>query len=512
MTQILRYLARKTAFYRASLWFPTASAVLLSLTLPIIHWSLFAWFGLVPFFLFLSAKHLPVKKAIQGMLLFGIILGFMVIFPLLSVSAAWLSYGISSFQPYLLLRILFFPIVALFAGFLGSLFFAPFYFAYRRYNKGFLAALFISSIFVVIEFIRSTYGFFGFSWGVFGYALIDVPFITSAAHLPGGVLVLSFIILLANFTFSEIIDNAISEKIPNQEQGWRKLNQYSSHILCIGLLLILPLIGKISSSNVSCTNLPTRVAVISTTITTEESNNEASYTFFKKKILIALEEGAKLVLLPENVFPFMEIDEDTQYPTNPIAIGIQPTGRLFDDLLSVSMDFPNASLALGLHTVQGTKHFNSLVVIKNGAISSIYRKNHLVPFAEYKPKFTPPLFPSYEHLSAGSPTDSFHIGNSAANALICSEIGVLPIHVTQGNPPNIILSPSNDGVFSSQYAAITHHMFARMRAIEAHAYLLRSSKGGISSIIDPEGHVLTQGQSNEILFADIFLQCSAKNP
>jgi apolipoprotein N-acyltransferase len=47
---------------------------------------------------------------------------------------------------------------------------------------------------------------------------------------------------------------------------------------------------------------------------------------------------------------------------------------------------------------------------------------------------------------------------------------------------------------------------ARMRALESGAYLLRASKGGISSIIDGNGVTQKEGRDG-VLIADIVPEC-----
>lgn len=72
---------------------------------------------------------------------------------------------------------------------------------------------------------------------------------------------------------------------------------------------------------------------------------------------------------------------------------------------------------------------------------------------------------------------------------------------------DIIIAPSNDGVFTAPGIAATHHTMARMRALESQAYLLRAVRGGRSSIIAPSGDVLAQTDNSGVLFADIGVNC-----
>ena len=84
---------------------------------------------------------------------------------------------------------------------------------------------------------------------------------------------------------------------------------------------------------------------------------------------------------------------------------------------------------------------------------------------------------------------------------ICSEVDITPL---SAHGAKLILSPSNDSVFVSKGILSLHHQITRMRALETGAYLLRSTKGGISSIIDPYGNTIaSMSEKNGVLIADI---------
>ena len=86
-------------------------------------------------------------------------------------------------------------------------------------------------------------------------------------------------------------------------------------------------------------------------------------------------------------------------------------------------------------------------------------------------------------------------------AAICSEIGIIPFGA--GNA-TMILAPSNDSALDSFGINTLGDQAARMRALETGAYVLRSTKGGISSVIDSYGRTLASAHdSNEVLVVDI---------
>jgi apolipoprotein N-acyltransferase len=177
----------------------------------------------------------------------------------------------------------------------------------------------------------------------------------------------------------------------------------------------------------------------------------------------------------------------------------------YEELLHISRAYPKSTLAIGLHTQKDGAHYNSVILLSGGEVRGVYHKKHLIPFGEYTPRQFEPFVPAFEKLTAGDDSqDELALGEIPLLMNVCSEAGVM----MNEKIPGIILSPSNDSVFSSKQVGVIHHLFSRMRALEHNAYLLRSSKGGISSIIAPDGKVLTQSvDSDEILFAEIEPKC-----
>jgi apolipoprotein N-acyltransferase len=142
--------------------------------------------------------------------------------------------------------------------------------------------------------------------------------------------------------------------------------------------------------------------------------------------------------------------------------------------------------------------YNSLVLFTNGKPVAYYHKRKLVPFAEYSPLGLD--LPLVMPFTAGVREQYFSVAGVNVTGLMCSEVSDATILIDN---VGIIISPSNDSVFASDAIALIHHRMARMRALEANAYLLRASKGGISSVIEPNGDVLAETHGDYILVADI---------
>ncbi|WP_374087556.1 apolipoprotein N-acyltransferase [Methylomicrobium lacus] len=141
--------------------------------------------------------------------------------------------------------------------------------------------------------------------------------------------------------------------------------------------------------------------------------------------------------------------------------------------------------------------YNSVITL--GREAGMYRKVHLLPFGEYMPwqpvsgwilshfnmrlsQFTPGR-PDQPLLSAGG----YRFSTS-----ICYE-DAFAENALRGLPEAAYLvNATNDAWFGDSIEPHQHLQMARMRALEAGRYLLRSTNTGATAIISPEGKVLSQ--------------------
>ncbi|MCA1661824.1 MAG: apolipoprotein N-acyltransferase [Novosphingobium sp.] len=131
-----------------------------------------------------------------------------------------------------------------------------------------------------------------------------------------------------------------------------------------------------------------------------------------------------------------------------------------------------------------------------GRIRAGYVKAHLVPYGEYLPMrgLLEPL--GLSRLVAGSL--DFRSGSGPRTlelqpwgrigVQICYEIIFSGQVVEEGNRPEFIFNPSNDGWFGA-FGPPQHLAQARLRAIEEGLPVLRSTTNGISAVIDANGVV-----------------------
>jgi apolipoprotein N-acyltransferase len=146
------------------------------------------------------------------------------------------------------------------------------------------------------------------------------------------------------------------------------------------------------------------------------------------------------------------------------------------------------------------------LIAPSGAFLARYDKVHLVPFGEYVPFqallfFAKNLTKEVGTFSAGTDRNVFSITQSGVNGkigtFICYE-SVFPDEIRQFalNGAQVFVNVSNDAWFGSTGAAGQHLNMARMRAIENHRWLLRSTNTGITASINPYGQVIAQAAPN----------------
>ena len=152
---------------------------------------------------------------------------------------------------------------------------------------------------------------------------------------------------------------------------------------------------------------------------------------------------------------------------------------------------------------EGDRFYNSLVMIdKDGQVSNVYDKNHLVPFGEYIPyQEWIPLAPvaKFKGFSGGGGPQSFPTPSGLKySPVICYEIIFPGAVVNEKDRPNFILNVTNDSWYGFSAGPYQHLAQATYRAIEEGTPIVRVADTGISTIIDPYGRISTESK----LFTD----------
>jgi apolipoprotein N-acyltransferase len=126
---------------------------------------------------------------------------------------------------------------------------------------------------------------------------------------------------------------------------------------------------------------------------------------------------------------------------------------------------------------------------------SRYDKVHLVPWGEYIPFkrfffFARKLTAGAGNMDPGTERRVFHINGHVYGAFVCYEsIFADEIRQFVRDGAEVLVNISDDGWYGDTSAAWQHLNMVRMRAIENHRWILRSTNTGVTAAINPYGLV-----------------------
>jgi apolipoprotein N-acyltransferase len=144
-----------------------------------------------------------------------------------------------------------------------------------------------------------------------------------------------------------------------------------------------------------------------------------------------------------------------------------------------------------------TRYYNSFLVFgRDGRLSGVYDKFHLVPFGEYLPfenlmkKFglTKIVGIAGSFATGDGPHTLAVSGAPPFGPLICYEI-LFPGRVVGARRPAWIVNVTDDSWFGPWAGPLQHLLVARMRAIEEGLPVARAANTGVSAVIDPLGRI-----------------------
>ena len=374
-----------------SYFFPLTSGILLSLTLVYIGLSPLAWIALIPFLFFSTDPNISYWKLLKGTLLMGAIYYFFVTYPLLHLSGWWWTG--SSGPSAMMFAHIKYSFIVLATALWSALWYLPSAFFIRKVGLRSPYVFVIAPVWAVVEYIRAGYGLDGYSWGALGYALTDTEYLKYIARLPlGGVYALSTLVVLGNLAlvdvFSQILQTKESFFLRIRNTFREFIKNPLTHLIfwIFSLLLVASFIfGMVHTRTAESAGIPLRVAVVSSPLNTAESASESGYRYYRKKLNVAFSNNAQLIVLPENAFPYFELDEQSGLLSLHNRIQLTDRDLLYADLLALSVTHPDSVIAAGLHTQRDDKKYNSTVFLSRGSPIAFYHKRTLIPFTEYSP-------------------------------------------------------------------------------------------------------------------------------
>ncbi|RKY38658.1 MAG: apolipoprotein N-acyltransferase [Candidatus Omnitrophota bacterium] len=430
------------------------SSILLILSFPLFNLSFLAWVAFVP--LFINARRSR-KKNFLLFYLTGVIFWAGVLY--------WIVY----------VSLLGYIVLTLYLAVYFALFGLGIYSPQENLKEEFLYILFLSSLWVSLEFIRA-HLFTGFPWALLGYSQYRNLLLIQTSDISGTYGV-SFLLIAVNVGISRFL---LGLK--------RKKRVYLLSPIFASLLLLATLVYGYQRLRYISQLKPSRSVVVSV-IQGNISPQEKWDGEFKKRIIYrylsltkkALRRGeVDLVVWPETAVPcYFYQDKEAQ-------------GKI----LSLSSHI-RSFLLIGTVVREGEKIFNSALFISKGRVIERYDKLHLVPFGEYVPSLFAFVRNFFEigNFSAGKEWRIF--SSSQINllppfsTLICFE-DIFP-YLSRGfvrKGARFLINISNDAWFGKSSAPYQHLQCAVFRAIENRVNLIKCSNTGISCFIAPTGRIV----------------------
>ena len=199
-------------------------------------------------------------------------------------------------------------------------------------------------------------------------------------------------------------------------------------------------------------------------------------------------------------------DENSNIPSIIVWPETAVSYRLFEepgrmsDLTTMLRTHPeNSVLLTGLlrRDYQVGSYSNGLVMVeRDGQVSNVYDKHHLVPFGEYIPfQEWVPLTPvvQFKGFKQGEGPQTYNTpGGHTYSPLICYEIIFPGRSLAMGDIPDFIVNVTNDAWYGLSAGPHQHFTHAIYRAIETGVPIIRAANTGISAIISPYGKVLVR--------------------
>lgn len=193
------------------------------------------------------------------------------------------------------------------------------------------------------------------------------------------------------------------------------------------------------------------------------------------------------------------IDYHFRYRTNRDSYGI--VEQLIDYLETQEVPYvignSSARLLRGEDGELERVDYNAVIVYDDGGFSEPYRKTHLVPFTEHFPyrRQFPWLYDllmanGSNHWGKGEEYTVFELDGVKFSTPICFEdtFGYISREfVSRG--AEVIVNLTNDLWSKSVAASMQHMQMAVFRATETQRSMVRSTNGGMTTIIDPNGRI-----------------------
>jgi len=473
---------------------PFLSGLLLSLAFPKPGLYFLAWIALVPLFLNISRQNIKNKDAFKEGFVFGLSYFFGTLY--------WIYHSIHYYGGMgLVWSIL--AVIAL-STYL-SLYTGTFTFLISLIHKRTLYPLLITapSLWVSLEYIR-TYLFTGFPWSSIGYSQYKMLHLIQIADITG-IYGISFLVVAFNGAIVDmILLKKRTEEIPLYPLGPRIAGAF---LLILAFIFTFVYGHKRLNQNRPGTDI--RVSIVQGNIPQDKKWDPG----FQREVMNIYEnltretvkrDSPDIIIWPETAVPFIfKEPESSENLSSRLHNDELLSRELVEFVKEIKTYLLFGSIRQEYEIIDPKKSrqevfTNSAFLLnRDGKVTYIYDKIHLVPFGEYVPLRKLLFFIDKITIGIGD----YRPGNYNKRAvtpfgtfstLICYEIifpGLAKESLKEGG--DFIVNITNDAWFGKTSGPYQHFTMAVFRAIENRKPVIRAANTGISGFIDSNGNILS---------------------
>ncbi len=479
------------------LFIPFLSGLLLSFAFPKPGLYLLAWIALIPLLLDISRQDIKNKDAFKKGIVFGLSYFYGTLY--------WIYHSVYYYGG-----------VGLFGSILAvlalstylSLYTGIFTLLMSQIHKRTLYPLLITapSLWVSLEYIR-TYLFTGFPWSIIGYSQYKMLHLIQIADITG-IYGISFLVVAFNGAIVDLI--LLKKRI--QEIP---LYPLAPRLASIFLLIIAFTFTFVYGHKKLHQNRPGRdikVSIIQGNIPQDKKWDPS----FQREVMNIYENltreavnsnSPNIIIWPETAVPFIFKEPaggELVVSSQNLPSGLQNDELFSRELLEFVKDIKTyllfGSIRQDYEIIDSKKRDifknSAFLINKDGKVTYIYDKIHLVPFGEYVPLRKLLFF--IDKITVG--IGDYRPGNDIKRAvtpygifstLICYEI-IFPSLVKESMKEggDFIVNITNDAWFGKTSGPYQHFIMAVFRAIENRKPVIRAANTGISGFIDSNGNIL----------------------
>ena len=442
----------------------------------------------------------------------------------LAVSALWGAlYGYTAYLLFLPWLMAFHPLAGIFVSILQLVYMAILFvflrlalFLYPR--KGYLLQWLL---WLAYEYLR-TLGFLGFPYGITGYTQWQFPALIGIASVFGvwgvsALVVFPSVYLGAGFGTSQNRNVCCKNCLAFFR---RERLAAAAWVGALGSALIF---GSIQTSNDFDKNGDfagtAKIALIQQNADPWKSDMAGTKRLAETLMSLsekALKEepGTELVVWPETAF-VPRIYWHLQYRDNAESYTVVKELMDFLSLQEIPFLIGNDDARREVATSERWDRvdYNAALLFERTEIKQVYRKNHLVPFAEHFPyeKTFPRVYKALIKADTpfwkpGREKTVFNTGKLRFSAPICFEdcFGYISRDFTR-NGAQFIVNLTNDAWAESLSCQVQHLAMAVFRAVENRRSLVRAATSGQTCAIAPSGKILAMAPpyTETYLYAEI---------